>query len=362
MSAPSPTVLFVPVSGSGGSGEYYRCLAIARALTGLCPDALVHFVVSHEARLERDPAFQYHELPDSPTRAVHETVEHIRGLSPDLVFFDSAGRMAQFRAARESGARVVWLSDRPNKRRKAFRLRMMPTLDLHLMAAPGEAEPRLGPWHRLKLRLFPHLATRFFSGIAPSVDSARRRELCEELGLPQEDYVVLAPGGGGYHYRGRPVPEIMLGAAAKVSEATGLACVMVMGPQYQGEVNDHEDHERVRVVSSLPTQDLTQLLHGARLAVIGAGSMMTAQTLSIGVPAVMVPAGGDDQPPRIAEFSRRGLASAAEMDEQAIADAAIALAQDESRRHAQQTAVRDAGMRNDVDEVAKDLLVLLRQR
>ncbi|MDQ2069620.1 hypothetical protein [Natronospira bacteriovora] len=355
--AESPdSVLFVPVSGPGGSGEYYRCLAIARALRAHRPGLVIHFLVNRHARLERDARFHYHELNDSPTRDRLAAREYIEQLRPALVLFDSAGRMMHFRAARAVGARVAWLSDRPNKRRKAFRWRMLPLLDLHLMAAPGEAAPRLSFLHRFKQRCFPGLKTVFFSGIAPPADASRRQALCDALGLPDSDYLLFAPGGGGYERGGRPVPEIMLEAAAISATETGLPAIMLMGPQYKGAV---ESHETVRVVKSLPTEDLSQLLGGARLAVIGAGSMMTTQTLSLGVPAVLVPAGGDDQPPRINDFSRRGLVSAAPMEAGPMAEAAIALARDADRRAAQQAAVRDAGIRNDVELVAAGLLELL---
>ena len=357
MTTSPPVVLFVPVSGPGGSGEYYRCLAIARALHDRRPETTIHFLINRHARLERDGRFHYHELDDSPTKDRQGALSAIRALAPSMVFFDSAGRMMHFRAARELGARVVWLSDRPNKRRKAFRWRMLPLLDLHLMAAPGEAEPRLGLVHRFKRRCFSGLRTVFYSGIAPPADHQRQQALCERLALPASDYLVFAPGGGGYEKGGRAVPEIMLDAAAQVVEATGLVCVMVMGPQYQGTVHEHPT---VTVVDSLPTEDLSQLLHGARLAVIGAGSMMTAQTLSLGVPAVMVPAGGDDQPPRIRDFARRELASAAEMSANDIARVASELATDRERRRQQQDAVRAAGIRNDVGMVAAELEVLLK--
>lgn len=352
----SPSALFVPVSGPGGTGEYYRCLALARALVDHRPDIAVHFLVHAGVALERDERFHYHELDASPTRDTAGVVAVLDAVRPGLVLFDSAGRMAQFRRARRLGARVVWLSDRPNKRRKGFRWHMLGQLDLHLMAAPGRTDPSLSSLERFKLRFFPRLTMRFFSGIAPSPDSERQHALRRELNLEDRDYLVFAPGGGGYFERGRPVPEILLEAAGRVRTATGLECVMVMGPQYRGEVRNHEF---VRVVADLPTVDLTQLLHGARLAVIGAGSMMTTQTLSIGTPAVMVPAGGGDQPPRIADFSRRGLVTASPLTADDIAHAATGLVNDPDRRQKQVEAVRRAGIRNDVGVVAEELCGLL---
>lgn len=352
----APGALFVPVSGPGGSGEYYRCLAIARALADRHPGLPIHFLVHRGVVLERDKRFHYHALDDSPTKDTPGVIAVLESIRPALVLFDSAGRMKQYRRARRLGARVVWLSDRPNKRRKGFRWRMLGKLDLHLMAATGWSDPALTRLERFKIRFFPHLKTHFFSGIAPPPDTSRRQALCRELGLPDSDYLVFAPGGGGYRHAGRPVPDILLEAAARVREEMGLACAVVMGPQYRGEIRSHES---VRVVPDLPTGDLTQLLHGARLAVIGAGSMMTAQTLSIGTPAVMIPAGGDDQPARIADFVRRGLVSAAPLDVDDVANATIALARDSERQRTQLAAVDKAGIRNDVDRVAGELTGLM---
>lgn len=352
----SPSALFVPVSGPGGTGEYYRCLALARALVDHRPDITIHFLVHAGVELERDDRFHYHELEASPTRDTAGVILALETIRPALVLFDSAGRLAQFRRAWQLGARVVWLSDRPNKRRKGFRWRMLGQLDLHLMAAPGRTDPALSSLERFKLRFFSQLTTCFFRGIAPPPDAERQRALRRELDLEDQGYMVFAPGGGGYLERGRPVPEILLEAAARVRTVTGLECVMVMGPQYGGGIREHES---VRVVADLPTVDLTQLLHGARLAVIGAGSMMTAQTLSIGTPAVMVPAGGDDQPPRIADFSRRGLVTASPLTADDIAHAATGLANDPERRRKQIEAVHRAGIRNDVGVVAEELCGLL---
>ena len=66
-SQPAPTTatggfVFVPVSGPGGAGEYYRSLAIARALVARWPDVRVCFVLSREGQqaVAADPA---HFLP-----------------------------------------------------------------------------------------------------------------------------------------------------------------------------------------------------------------------------------------------------------------------------------------------------------
>jgi hypothetical protein len=45
----NPRVLFVPVSGPYGMGEFARCSAIARGVLARWPGASVHFLVSRHA-------------------------------------------------------------------------------------------------------------------------------------------------------------------------------------------------------------------------------------------------------------------------------------------------------------------------
>jgi hypothetical protein len=49
-------VLFAPVSGPVGSGEYYRCLNIARALHRRRPEQCHQFHLSPPAQLDHEPA------------------------------------------------------------------------------------------------------------------------------------------------------------------------------------------------------------------------------------------------------------------------------------------------------------------
>jgi len=351
-----PRVLFVPASGPTGSGEYYRCLAIARALQRRATGCEIHFVHHEAARVEHDPAFSYHPLADTPTRQTAAVLTLLQQLQPALVVFDSAGRMRQFRAARQAGAATVWISDRPNKRRRGFRLRAMRQFDLHLIAAPGVAAPRLSALERLKRRLVPGVAVRFFSGIAPEALPADRAALLESLGLTADGFLLFVAGGGGYHQQGRAVPEILVDAALEALRRTGLQSVVVMGPQYRGSLHHHEV---VRIVPQLETEALGLLLSASRAAVIGAGSMMTTQALAAGVAVVLVPAGGDDQPARIRYMSAHGLALDAPLQPAAIAATVARLAGSAALRQQQAVAAEKHGLRNDVGAVADHLLQLI---
>lgn len=349
-------VLFVPASAPSGSGEYYRCLAIARELSARRPGLRAYFVLCRSAGVERDPAYGYHPLPSSPTHHVDRVRALIRRLQPALVVFDSAGRRAQLQQARRAGSRVVWISDRPGPRRRAFRPSMLARLDLHLTAAPEATEPRLHWWERAALRCLGGPPVRFFDSIAPRPDPRRRARVLDALGLPARGYLAVAAGGGGYRHGGRPVPELLLEAAERTAAATGVHCAVLMGPQYDGK----RDRGRgVTVVRQLPTEAVGQVLDGARAAVIGAGSQMVAQTLASGVPAVLVPAGGSDQPARIRRMCARGLARAAPLEPAAIAAEAIGLLQRADEREALREALRRAGPSNDLPQVVERLGRLL---
>ncbi|MCE3283953.1 MAG: hypothetical protein K0R70_209, partial [Steroidobacteraceae bacterium] len=131
-----PRFLFIPVSGPGGAGEYYRSLAAARGLERRWPGCRIRFVLNRAAPYAREAPYGVLSLEDSPTRSNARVIEYIRAEQPDVVIFDSSGRLAQYRAAQASGAGVVYVSSRPKTRWKGFRWRRMRVLDQHWVAQP----------------------------------------------------------------------------------------------------------------------------------------------------------------------------------------------------------------------------------
>jgi hypothetical protein len=63
----APRLLFVPVSGLYGMGEYARSLSIARAAQARWPKASIHFLLSREAPYAAATPFAHTLLPSSPT-------------------------------------------------------------------------------------------------------------------------------------------------------------------------------------------------------------------------------------------------------------------------------------------------------
>src|SRR5215475_13562556 len=118
----APRLLFVPVPGPFGMGEYARSLSIAHAAMARWPRASVHFAVSREAPYAAKVPYAATLLPSSATFHSGEVIKLIEQFKPDVTLFDNAGRTAQLAAARRAG-RVVFISARGRQRRKAFRLK-----------------------------------------------------------------------------------------------------------------------------------------------------------------------------------------------------------------------------------------------
>ncbi|TVQ47935.1 MAG: hypothetical protein EA371_06995 [Gammaproteobacteria bacterium] len=356
-------MLFVPASGPTGSGEYYRCLALARAVRARSPDCECHLLVHREAGVELDPEIPCHLLDDTPTRQTPQVLECIERLEPGLVLFDSAGRLRQLRAARAAGAATVWLSDRPGKRRKGFRWRAMRQLDLHLVAAPGQPQPVLDVRERLMRRLVPATAVEFFSTIAPGADALLAQPWLTSLQVVPGGYLLFVAGGGGYRHDGRPIPELLIDAAGLAHRQCGLPAVVVLGPQYRpGAAGRPAAPVGVQLLDALPTAELGALLACARAAVTGAGSMMVAQGVATGVATVLVPAGGTDQPARIRALSEAGAALAAPLEPPGIAEAVSRLVTEPALAAGLAQAAAATGLRNDVQRVAGLLTRLLDTR
>ena len=146
-------ILFVPVSGPYGMGEFARSAAIASAVLERWPPAAVHFVLSRQAPYAARAPFPVTLLPSSATFHSAAVIDLMRNWRPDVVVFDNAGRTRQLEAAHRLGARIVFISSRRRQRRRAFRLRWMRLIDEHWIAYPKLIAGDLGLLERVKLKL-----------------------------------------------------------------------------------------------------------------------------------------------------------------------------------------------------------------
>jgi len=335
----APRILFVPVSGTYGMGEYARSVAIAHAASRRWQDAAIHFVLSREAPYAADAPFPATLLASSPTFHSKAVIELLERWRPGVVVFDNAGRTAQLRAARRLGARVVYISARPRQRRKAFRWQWMRLIDEHWIAYPEFSAGSLRFFERLKLKLVGRPVVRYLDVILPRADLGRRRAILSRAGCGAGTFVLLVPGGG----TGHPGADDAVGrftAAARTLAARGVPTVYVGptsagadrctsgGSAATGEAGEPNWHP----LGPLPQADLAELMRSARLIVANGGSTLL-QAIACGGACIAVPI-ARDQIERTRRCVAAGVAVAAALDAAGMVQAADRLLQNEPQRAA----------------------------
>jgi hypothetical protein len=316
-------VLFVPVSGPRGMGEYARALTLATEASRRWPQLAIHFAVSRQAPYAADTPFPTTLLPSSPTFHNTEMAELIGSFRPTLVVFDNAGRTAQLRAAVRSGARVVYVSSRERQRRRAFRLRWMNMLDEHWIAYPEFIAGRLSTLERMKLKMLRRPAVKYLDVVLPSRNAVLAAETMRRFDVTFGDYVLVVPGGGTDHPGAENAPQIIAAAARRIAER-GVPTVLV-GVSPSGHLNRPPPHT-LHVAPRMPMAQLAELMRGARLVVSNGGDTLL-QAIAAARPCVAVPIAGD-QAHRIASCEQRGLAVASRLETQALSQAALSLLED----------------------------------
>lgn len=285
-----PRILFIPVSGPEGIGEYMRSLVLADALKARLPDIEVEFILSGQAPYVADCPYPVHITPASPTKSTAEVIRIIRQRKPTVAVFDCSGRAQQYRAAKACGAKVVFISQHKKKRKRAFALNRIKNIDWHAIVQFECVDGGLNRVERLKLALFRKPAPDFIGAVFASPAPA----LALDVTTP---FALFAAGGGGHKIDGELATDIVWEAARQWHQWSGQRCYVILGPNYPAE---KQPEAGVIPIKQLPNSQLVYLLSHCALAVIGGGDMM-AQAVTLGVPVVALPV-AKDQPPRIQAF------------------------------------------------------------
>lgn len=342
-------LLFVPVSGPRGMGEYARALALATAAVQRWPRLEVHFALSAAAPYAAETPFAKTLLPSSPTFHSKEIAALIQGFRPDLVVFDNAGRTAQLRAASASGARVVFVSSRKRQRRKAFRLSWMRAIDEHWIAYPSFIAGEPGWLERTKLKWLGRPTLRFLDAVLPPSDPSLAARLMEQYSIRPGEYVLVVPGGGTGHPGVEDAPAVIARAAHQLASAGHSTVIVGVTPQ--------QHDARLRVTPRMPMAMLGELIRNAKLVVSNGGDTLL-QVIACGKPCIAIPIAGD-QAHRISECERRGLALSARLDSDEIARTALPLLADEKQRAQISARAGSGGLTNGMDLALNAMQLLL---
>lgn len=336
-------VLFVPVSGARGMGEYARALALATAAARRLPQLQVHFIVSREAPYAADLPFPKTLIPASPTMHTAEVVEVIRTFRPTLVVFDNAGRTKQLQAAAKVGARVVYVSSRVRQRRKAFRPQWMRVMDEHWIAYPEFIAGSSGLLEKLLLAVMGRPKLRFLDAFLPTSDPVLAQAVLRQFGVFEGNYVLVVPGGGSDYERAKNAPQIIAEAARRLA-VRGYPIIVVGVPKL--ESNEIQTVE-LRLTPRIPMATLGELIRRAKLVISNGGDTLL-QTLACNRACVAIPIAGD-QPHRIEKCVQASLAVAATLDSDDVERVALRLLEDADQRQRLEQASTQAGITNAMD-------------
>jgi len=333
---PSPTVLFVPVSGPSGMGEFARARSIADALVRHRPDLRVHFMLHRDAPYAVDFYHPATLLPASPTLCSREVVELIERLRPAIVVFDNAGRTPQLRAAKRVGASVVYVSSRSRQRYKAFRLRWMRLIDEHWISYPALIAGAPSWIERWKLRWLQRPELHYLDTVLAPADESAADQLLSDFGAPD---IVIVPGGGSQFHDASMTPARFAEWGAALA-ARGHRVLFVAGPSFVGELPQMLGFKAVR---SVPGGALHALLARSKAVLVNGGDTLL-QALALNKPCVAIPIAGD-QAERIARCATQGVVLSPLPDavvdtcERVLVDAAL---RSDLQAHRHQLALHDA--------------------
>ncbi len=358
MNALTPRLLFVPVSGAFGMGEYARSLAIARGAKERWPGASIQFILSREAAYAAGAPFPAELLASSPTLNSAAVIGIMNRWRPDIVIFDNSGRTGQLRAAHRIGARVVYISSRRRQRNKAFRLGWMRLIDEHWIAYPEFIAGGLKLIERLKLRLLGRPVVRYLDAIlargaaaagAAVVGANDRRGSPPSAGTAARPYLLMVPGGGTGHPDTGAAVDIFLQAARRLA-AQGVDTVFV-GREETSSVPG------LRLLGPLPQAELAGWMRGARL-IVANGASTLLQSIACGKACVAVPLAGD-QALRIRRCVDVGVAVAAPRAVDGIVSIAADLWRDGGRLDALAGRAVAIGLADGVDVAVRAMAALL---
>jgi glycosyltransferase involved in cell wall biosynthesis/UDP:flavonoid glycosyltransferase YjiC (YdhE family) len=342
----APRYLFAPVSGPGGAGELMRCLTIAHELAQAEPAADIRFLVSRTAVFREAVQFPIIDCDQSPTNSTPQVLAAIESFRPHVMVFDNSGRTGQLKAAKRSGARLVFSSRAPKLRWKAFRLKWMRLLDEHWMVFPTFVIGGLTRLERLKLDAFPNYTVRQFDTLFTPSETGARTAWLERHGLAPGGYVVFVPGGRG---EGQRIAEP---AEQRFCTTTGCRAVVLTGRRNLPD----ELGANPRLLPRIGPDEVQHLLGDAAMVVSNGGTTMV-HTIAHGRPLLAVPLAGD-QARRIRRAVRLGIAATAPPDAEAIAAAAAELWRDKERQAAMSRRMGELGIANGVGEAVTALRAL----
>ena len=288
-------ILFVPVSGKEGIGEYMRSMILAQALETKYPNADIRFALSKEAPYVKNCPYPTLLTERSPTYHSKEINRYIDDFKPDVVVFDASGRAKQIKHAKKTGALTIFIAQHDKKIRRGLKLNRLINTDFLLIAQPEFTMSKLSPWSLAKLRWLNKKLPVYLGCVFVPPTLQEEQEVLVKYNLRKGQYIFASAGSGGHFMSNGQLAAEGFNQALN-SANLPMPFVQVWGANYQGDQFPSQDSKNINL-TSVSNLEFICLLKNCHVAVINGGDTLL-QGLSLKVPMVAVPV-SSDQPQRI---------------------------------------------------------------
>ncbi len=303
-------LLFIPVSSPEGIGEYMRSLQLAHSLTSEYGNSLnIHFILNKHTTYAKSCPFPTLLLNQSATKENTHVCQFIEQYKPDVVLFDCAGRAEQMKAAKNVGAKVVFISQHAKKRAKGLKLNRAGLIDTHWVVQPDYCIDPLSWYEKLKLSMFPLAYPANVGPFTVFASAQQKSDALTRYHLKEKEFFIVNAGSGGHTVSGVNCADLYFQAGLIIAKQTGLKGVVVFGPNYTKSLPKTDE------LICLPSQkgiDFLALLSQAKIALLSAGDTLL-QAIALQTPTIAC-AISKDQNERVARCEATGVAIQAELD------------------------------------------------
>ncbi|TMS82386.1 glycosyltransferase family 1 protein [Pseudoalteromonas sp. S554] len=303
-------LLFIPVSSPEGIGEYMRSLLLANGLLAEFAGMLdIHFILNKHTTYADVCPFDTTLLESSATKEVALVCDFITAYKPDVVVFDCAGRAAHMKAAKEVGAKVVFISQHEKKRAKGLKLNRANLIDVHWVVQPDYCIAPLSWVETTKLDMFPLAHPRNVGPFVTHASEEQKKQVLNKYGLEENNYLLVNAGSGGHTFNNLNCADTYFDTALKAGKKTGLKTVVVFGSNYTKILPKTSE---IICLTSLEGTDFLALLSQAKLALLSAGDTLL-QAIALQTPVIAC-AISKDQHTRLENCVNAGVAIKASLN------------------------------------------------
>lgn len=296
-------ILFIPVSGRVGVGEYTRSMIIADELhSKFCSKVEIAFILSKEAPYSQTCPYQTFLTERSPTFCTDQVIHVLNEFIPDLVIFDSSGRAKQLAHAKEIGAKTIFISYYDKKRSQGLRINRLINIDLHLVAQFPVFISPLSLWQKIKLKFYKKSVPCLVGSIFSSRAIEQSNQILKKYNLKPQEYIFISAGSGAHVTENGGLVSDVFYNAIKQFGLEADKVVQVFGSLYPKSLPNTDGFISLK---NIQNEEFVALLSGAKWALISGGDTL-GQAISLKVPCVSVPV-AKDQFLRVKKASELGL-------------------------------------------------------